>query len=116
MFFFHNSRLLRGSACIACLLLISCAILIAQQQPASTRTKAQSKSAAPDVKRLYLDSVQALQQGSYPRAREGFERLVKINPRSAEYRDLLGYVLMLQGEPKQAITVLQAAVELDPRR
>src|SRR5438067_8977596 len=98
MFFFHNSRLLRGSACIACLLLISCAVLGAQHQPANTRTKAQSKPAAPDVKRLYLDSVQALQRGNFPKAREGFKRLIKISPRSAEYRDLLGYVLMLQGK------------------
>src|SRR5215468_7691841 len=115
MSFFGKSRLLVGLARIGCLLLMYGVTSIAQHQPLGPNSK-ESKTVTQDAQRLYNNSILALQHGNVGKARDGFERLVKMNPRSAEYRDLLGYVLMLQGDPKQAITILQNAVELDPKR
>src|SRR5689334_12689028 len=102
MLFFRKSRLLFGPACVGCLLLICRVTSIAQREPVADNPK-ECKTAAPNLTRLYTNSLQALQQGDLTNAHDGFERLVKMNPRSPEYRDSLGYVLMLQGEPKQAL-------------
>src|SRR5215475_1464373 len=114
MFLSLIADLICGAAYVVLIVTLS-GVLNAQQRTAGAETKV-SKAATPDLSRLHLDSVRALEQGNLSKARAGFESLVKRQPNSAEYHDLLGYVLMLQGEPKQAITVLQKAVELDPKR
>src|SRR5438105_166871 len=90
----------RFAAILVCLATGLCSTSTAQHQPAPAAATQQKKPAASDPQRLYAASVQALQEGNLPKARTGFESLVKRNPKSAEYRDLLGYVLMLQAEPR----------------
>src|SRR5262249_18146589 len=114
MFFSLIPNLIRSAAYVV-LIVTLFGVSNAQQRTGGAGTEV-SKAATTDLAQLYLDSVRALEQGNLSKARAGFESLVKRRPNSAEYHDLLGYVLMLQTEPKQAITVLQKAVELDPKR
>jgi len=60
-----------------------------------------------------LDDVR---KGNFAGALESFLKAVKADPSDAEIRTNLGYVLLKLGRNEDALNVLSAAVQLDPRR
>ena len=64
---------------------------------------AQQQAPSSKADSLYQQGVVAVQSGDLNRARAAFEQLVKLAPASAEGHNLLGWVLLSQGQTAEAI-------------
>ena len=62
----------------------------------------------------YQRGIAAMQQGDLATARTDFERAVRANPRSADAQNMLGQVLLREGEVEKAILHFRELVKLRP--
>src|SRR5207342_1454936 len=63
---------------------------------------------------LYRQGAAAVQSGDLDKARAAFEQLVKLVPSNAEGHNLLGWVLLSQGQTAEAIPQFRTALRLKP--
>src|SRR4051812_11029997 len=83
-----------GSASFRVLLvigLLSGLLVSAEDNPTKSRA---TRAVSPKVADLYKEGMAALGRKALSAARQYFERIVKLTPRSPEARNLLGWVLM----------------------
>ena len=79
--------------------------------PAAALTAEAGPSGAPPT---LQSSMEALNRGELVTAEQGFRKLSREAPRSAELHDLLGYTLMLQNKSTPALAELRQATVLAP--
>ena len=82
---------------------------LADFSPAQT-----SNSSSSQTKQLYEEGLTALKSNDYAGAKRAFEGVLKNNPNDALAHNLLGWVLMTQGETKLAVQHLRTAIRLKP--
>ena len=75
---------------------------------------AQTKSAGSAAASAYEAGRAAWERGDMAAAHEAFEKAVRLNPRSADAQNMLGQVLLRQGQVDDAIAHFRAVVKLRP--
>ena len=85
-------------------------LLLVGSLPAQTNNSGTSQT----KQQLYEEGLTALKANDYVGARKAFEGVLKNNPNDALAHNLLGWVLMTQGETKLAVQHLRTAVRLKP--
>src|SRR3989442_11549807 len=73
------------------------------------------QSARPDLKRLFEDAQHALLVHDYPKAEEGFQEVLRIDPHSVGAMSNLGVIYLRTGRYDAAIQVFQQARDLAPQ-
>ena len=87
----------------------------AQRQETKGKAGEVAPSLRPVAAQLASGAEQALRQGDYPAAIRGFEALVKMAPRVAEFRANLGMAYYSAHEFPDAARAFEEALKLDPR-
>ena len=76
--------------------------------------RATAQNSAAQADEIYGQGITALQQGDLATAKADFERVVAIQPRSADAHNSLGWVLLAQKQVDPAIKQFGAALDLRP--
>jgi len=97
-----------------CLLVALVVSLVLAGMAISSPAQTPSAKNAASAQAVYNEAGQALQQGDLVRARAGFEKFVKLSPKSPEGHNSLGWVLLVAGETDAAAEQFRTAIELRP--
>ena len=81
--------------------------------PQSTSVTLQAGPSS-NANHLYTEGINAARHGDLATARKAFEAAVHADPRNANAHNMLGWVLLAQGETAPAISELQLAIRLKP--
>src|ERR1700733_12465443 len=73
-----------------------------------------AQNSAAQADQIYAQGISALQQGDLAVAKADFERVIAIQPRSADAHNSLGWVLLAQKQVDPAIKQFGAALDLRP--
>src|SRR5262245_17305052 len=93
-------------------ILVFSGLLVSAQKTSSKQPAREPLS--PEVAELYQQGMDALNRRDLAAARGYFEQVLKVTPRSPEANNLLGWVLMMQGNNQSAIKHFRAAIASRP--
>src|SRR5437763_706268 len=106
-------RISRPAAALTILTVLSAHA--AQRQATKEKAGEVTPGLRPVAAQLASGAEQALRQGDYPAAIRGFEALVKMAPRVAEFRANLGMAYYSAREFPDAARAFEEALKLEPR-